>query len=245
MKKNLVFFICFFQVILLIGCSFKIQNESPQEKTVNKENDTLTPNKDPAQDLTNDTQGITYCSDFKEYTLLDLSVDESYHKIIKKFGEPIEKGYDVVGTFHISDQSLYTYMYYSNMLITTRNFFDENYTKENGIIEIDINGGDYETQKGVKIGDPLDKVTTLYDINFIFPYEKKSSNEIVNMIYNRINGAEYYTNRFMFYDYGTVDKIAYIISNIKDEDHNSIPALIFLFNNDKVTHIIFYNTLAL
>ena len=245
MKKNLVFFICFFQVILLIGCSFKNRNESPQEKTVSNENDTLTPNKDPSQDLTNDAQGITYCSDFKEYTLLDLSVDESYHKIIKKFGEPIEKGYDVVGTFHITDQSLYTYMYYSNMFITTRNFFDENYTKENGIIEIDINGGDYETQKGVKIGDSLDTVTKLYDINFIFPYEKDSSNEIVNMIYNRINGTEYYTNRFMFYDYGTVDKIAYIISDIKDEEHNSIPALIFLFNNDKVTHIIFYNTLAL
>lgn len=49
----------------------------------------------------------------------------------------------------------------------------------------------------------------------------------------------------MFYDYDTVDKIAYIISDLKDEEHNSIPALIFLFNHDKVTHIILYNTLAL
>ncbi|SHM82576.1 hypothetical protein SAMN02746066_03460 [Anaerosporobacter mobilis DSM 15930] len=244
MKKNLVFFICFIQVMLLIGCSFNNQNEPSQEETVSNENDTFI-YKDPSQDLTNGSQGITYCSDFKEYTLLDMSLDKSYHKIIKKFGEPLEQGYDVVGTFHITDQSLYTYMYYSNMLIITRDFFDENDTKENSIIEIDINGGDYETLKGVKIGDSLDTVSKLYDINFIFPYEKESSNEIVNMIYNRINGAEYYTNRFMFYDYGTVDKIAYIISDIKDEEHNSIPALIFLFNNDKVTHIILYNTLAL
>ena len=40
MKKNLVFFICFFQVMLLIRCSFNNQNEPSQEETVSNENDT-------------------------------------------------------------------------------------------------------------------------------------------------------------------------------------------------------------
>jgi hypothetical protein len=189
-------------------------------------------------------RSITLNFDDKEYNLLGLKLRDSYEKVIQTLGEPKEKSYEVIGTFKITDQRLYTYMYYEDMIVTTQKFFDtDKYKSQEGVIEIDVSGDEYSTPKGVRVGDSVDAVTKAYAINNVFKYEKDSNDNIVRVLYNRVNGLEVYKKRDFFYDYGEIDKIAYILYAERDEEHFYPPALIFLFNNDKVTHIILFNAL--
>lgn len=51
----------------------------------------------------------TFSSDKTLYSLLELSIGDSEEKTAKLYGEPTRKCYEVVGTYPLQDQSLYTY----------------------------------------------------------------------------------------------------------------------------------------
>ena len=188
----------------------------------------------------------TYNSEKEQYDFLGLSIGDAENTVIELYGEPEGKCYEVVGTYPLQDQSLYTYLLYDDKTITVRKFFDEsnNYLNQNGIIEMEVHQGDYETTKGIKIGDSIDDVLSKYEIKYFYEYGEKDG-LISELIYNRVEKTETYTTRDFFYDYGDIDKVVYILSAEKFEDHCNIPALIFLIYEDKVSHIIVTNTLAL
>ena len=181
----------------------------------------------------------------EQYDLLNLSIGDSEESVIDLYGEPEGRCYEVVGTYPLQDQSLYTYLIYEDKTITVRSFLEqsEEYASYNGVIEIDVYGGSYETSKGIKIGDSLDDVMKMYEITKVYDYGEKDG-LVSELIANRVEHTEIYEKRDFSYEYGKIDKIAYILSPEKDEEHCNIPALIFLISEDKVTHIITTNTLA-
>ncbi len=62
------------------------------------------------------------------------------------------------------------------------------------------------------------------------------------MIYNRVERIRDIMGREFFYEYGEFDKVAYVLSSVRYEDHCNIPAVIFLINDGKVIRIIVMNT---
>ena len=91
------------------------------------------------------------------FQLLDLEIGDSEEKIIVLYGEPNSRCYEVVGTYQLQEQSLFTYMIYDDKMIVVRKYFDEtkDYDNQNGIVEIESSGGKYESTKGIKIGDSI------------------------------------------------------------------------------------------
>lgn len=99
----------------------------------------------------------TYSSEKTLFQLLDLEIGDSEEKIIEMYGEPDSRCYEVVGTYQLQEQSLFTYMIYDDKMIVVRKYFDEtkDYDNQNGIVEIESSGGKYESTKGIKIGDSI------------------------------------------------------------------------------------------
>ena len=181
----------------------------------------------------------------EQYDLLNLSIGDTEERVIDLYGEPEGRCYEVVGTYPLQDQSLYTYLIYEDKTITVRSFLEqsEEYASYNGVIEIDVYGGSYETSEGIKIGDSINDVIAKYGSSRVYDYGEKDG-LVSELIANRVEHTETYEDRDFLYDYGKIDKIAYILSPEKDEEHCNIPALIFLISEGKVTHIITTNTLT-
>jgi hypothetical protein len=250
--KNFFISVVFILFLLLSGCNGE---NKPNEQTQGK-NDLGSSKEVVTSDIFNNSETdntvkevngknrertINY--DYDEYSILGLQLLDSYDKVIQTLGEPKEKSYEVIGTFHVTDQRLYTYMHYENMIVTVQKYFDtDQYISQEGIVEIDIYGSDYKTKRGIKVGDSIDKVKEAYAIKYVFNYGNDPRYAIISDFYNRVNYLEIYKKRDFFFDYGNINKIAYIINPQRSEEKPFPPALIFLFDGDKVSHIILYNS---
>lgn len=185
----------------------------------------------------------TFCSDKILYSLLELSIGDSEERAVELYGEPTGRCYEVVGTYPLQDQSLYTYLIYDDKMIVVRKFFDMSgsYDNENGVVEIEISSGEYTTTEGIKIGDSVENVKEKYGIEYVYDYGENDG-LVSTLIYERVEGIRDIMNREFSYDYGNFDGVAYVLSDEKFDDHNSIPAIIFLICERKVTRIIMMNT---
>lgn len=185
----------------------------------------------------------TFSSDKSLYTLLDLSIGDSEERVVELYGEPTGRCYEVVGTYPLHDQSLYTYFIYEDKMIVVQQFFDESgrYDNQNGVVEIEISSGEYTTTKGIQIGDSVEDVKEKYGIAYVYDYGENDG-LVSTLIYERAEGIRDIMNREFSYDYGSFDGVAYVLSDERFDDCNSIPAIIFLMNEGKVTRIIMMNT---
>lgn len=137
---------------------------------------------------------------------------------------------EVIGNCLLTDQSLYTYMDYKDKSITIQEYFDDSgsYDYQNGIVEMDITGGDYQTKRGIHIGSSLNEVKEKYGIENVFELGQKNNGphgDIPDII--RIRNDHSSQNIRHFYEYSDFEKIAYVESSKKFKDHCNIPAMIF------------------
>lgn len=183
----------------------------------------------------------TFSSDKALYSLLDLSIGDSEERAVELYGEPAGRCYEVVGTYPFQAQSLYTYLIYEDKMIVVRKFFDTGYDKQNGVVEIEIKSGGYASAKGIKIGDSVEDVKEKYGIGYVYDYGENDG-LVSTLMYERAEGIRDIMGREFSYEYGDFDGAAYVLSDERFEDHNSIPAVIFLMNEGKVTRIIMMDT---
>jgi hypothetical protein len=233
MKKNLILSLGIaFCTVLCVGCT---------TKTVSSQDGTDIIEQTQERNETESVSPvITYSSDKKDYELLNLEIGDSEEEVLKTYGEPNGKEYAVAGTYGITSQRLYTYMLYDDKTILLQKFFDETEGNTNNcIVEMEVSGTDYTTSRGIKVGDSLNDVVNAYDIDYVYPYGEQEG-MIAQMIYERKQMTGRYARQNHFYDYGDVEKIAYVLC---DKKSSNIPALIFLFQNDKVTRIIVTDTI--
>lgn len=244
--KTILFLIL--SMLLTAGCS----NTEKIDNTTETKNPTLTQSSastdlettQSESDVTLEktTQSDSIENNREQYNLLDLSIGDDEQKVIDLYGEPEAIDREVIGDYILTDQCLYTYMIYNDKTITIRKYFDESnsYDSQNGIIEMDIHDGDCETNEGIHIGSSIDDVINKYNIKQIYDKENDGGDlDVPKAIWARTNNSGSIRHNS---EYGEFEKIAYIQSGIKFEDHNNIPALIFLIHDDKVSHIIVMNT---
>ena len=172
------------------------------------------------------------------YSILGLSIGCSEDDVTALYGEPDSRYYEV------TDQSLHTHMIYHDKTIVARDFLDqsEKYDGQNGVVEIEMRNGKFETSQGIKIGDSAQKIKKQYHNVRIYSYGEKDD-LVASLIFNRAEKKDTYKNRDYPYEYGKIDQVAYVLSQKKYNDHCNIPALIFLLYKNKVTRIIVMNTI--
>lgn len=247
--------------VVTVGCSNSIVLDNKQQtgiiyeerfSTQSSEDEVLyteSTQADELEELEQQMSGMeekpcpTYSSEKTLFQLLDLEIGDSEEKIIEMYGEPDSRCYEVVGTYQLHEQSLFTYMTYDDKMIVVRKYFDEtkDYDNQNGIVEIELKEGNYESTKGIKIGDSIAEVQNKYGIQYIYDYGEFDG-LVSTMIYNRVERIRDIMDREFFYEYGEFDKVAYVLSSVRYEEHCNIPAVIFLINDGKVIRIIVMNT---
>lgn len=198
-----------------------------------------------AEDNLNQSLPVPFINEKDEYDLMGLSIGDSRKKVIELYGEADEcLDREVVGNCLLTDQCLYTYMDYKDKSVTIRKYFDDTkgYDYQNGIVEMYVTGGNYQTKRGIHIGSTLDEVKEKYGIENVFELGQKNPGahaDIPDLI--RIRNEHCGTDIRHFFEYGDFEKIAYVVSWKKFEDHCNIPALIFLFHDDAVSCIMVIN----
>ncbi len=178
------------------------------------------------------------------YSLLGLSIGDGQDLAVTKLSEPADRFYEVIGTAGSSPQCLHTYMFYKDCMIIVKDFFEKNiYEEQNGIFEIELSGRhrSYKTSKGIRIGDPLQKVRQKYQAEGLRVCSYDEPGLITDILRDRTEKTSVYTKRKFTYDYGTFDQAAYVLSPVRYQNSNNTPALIFLIHDNKVTRIIMTN----
>ena len=121
------------------------------------------------------------------YSLLGLSIGDGQDLAVTKLSEPSDRFYEVIGTADSSPQCLHTYMFYKDCMIIVKDFFEKNiYEEQNGIFEIELSGRhrSYKTIKGIRIGDPLQKVRQKYQAAYVLsPVRYQNSNNTPALIF--------------------------------------------------------------
>ena len=121
------------------------------------------------------------------YSLLGLSIGDGQDLAVTKLSEPADRFYEVIGTAGSSPQCLHTYMFYKDCMIIVKDFFEKNiYEEQNGIFEIELSGRhrSYKTIKGIRIGDPLQKVRQKYQAAYVLsPVRYQNSNNTPALIF--------------------------------------------------------------
>ena len=247
--KKYIFFILLTTTVLSACSGNPKNNDELQMGTIQEidtDNMSVEDKEGTGQYAFDDTEEIspTISSDKELYRLLGLEIGDSEEKVLELYGEPDSRCYEVVGTYQLHDQSLFTYMVYEDKMIVVRKYFDEtkNYEDQNGVVEIEVKGGNYESTEGVKLGDSVADVQEKYGIEHIYDYGEPDG-LVSTMIYNRVEGIRDIMGREFSYEYGDFDKVAYVLSGEKFEDHCNIPAVIFLIKEGMVTRIIVMNTM--
>ncbi len=227
-KLKKIFF-CIFLYAALTGCSGNAPREAADAH--------------PADTATIPVQKSSH-SENNPYSLPGLSIGCSEADVTALYGEPEGRFYEIVGTYGLTEQSLYTHMIYDDKMIVIRDFpgRSENDGGQNGVIEMELRSGSIETDEGIRIGDSIRAVRKKYKHIRVCDYGEQDG-LISSLIYNRTKKKDTYKNRDYSYGYGSIDKVAYILSREKYNDHTNIPALIFLLHKGKVTRIIVMNTL--
>lgn len=227
MKKMII--ICF--ILLLTSCS---------NNDIIFDDDTLTDTEVISED--NDLMGSYQkdCLEIEEYELLCLSLGDSYNTVIDKLGEPNNKNFEVHGNTMITQQRLYTYLYYDDYAIVVQNYLDGE-SDLDGVIEINVFTKGYATTKGISVGDSVQQVVEAYGI-YAEDLENKDKH-IGSLIYKR-SSAEFResTKQIVWSDYGDFDSMCYLTWPEPDYVY---PTLYFLFYEDKVSRIVLLNTLEL
>lgn len=203
----------------------------------------------PAQPATEaaasqETEAVTYVylSDPEEYVLSGLTLGAKQKAVTRVFGEPDGICYDVGGTYQVTEQRMYRYLDYADQMVLIRKFLADGYEKQNGLCEIEAKSGKITTKRGVKTGDSVQKVTDTYGIQTVWDYpadetEASHSPLPVQLIYERKERVNFFSRGY-FFDYGDVDKIAFVTSEVRSEQTGGLLCLIFLFEDEALSRII-------
>lgn len=175
------------------------------------------------------------------FQLLDLTTGDTKEHVTELYGEPESETVWTEGDGTLLPRRQMTRMNYKDKAITVQRYMDdEEETYRNGVVEVEVFGGDYETQDGIKVGDSLEKVTETYDIPKVFDYGTRDD-EVSSVIWERAEHAERYADSEAVYDYGMIDQIASVTSNERFERYLNVPALVFLIKDGCVSRMILMN----
>ena len=109
------------------------------------------------------------------------------------YGDPEGRFYEIVGTYGLTEQSLYTHMIYDDKMIVIRYFpgRSENDGGQNGVIEMELRSGSIETDEGIRIGDSIHAVRKKYKHIRVCDYGEQDG-LISSLIYNRTKKKDTY-----------------------------------------------------
>lgn len=253
MKHVFKFIIMILVALNFIGCS---KDDNLNQVTNNSI--TVTPKITSSLDLSStqvptislaptELQGEVIDSNLYEYQLCGLSINATEKKIIDIIGKP---KYSL--NYYIEDGAAWSelrcMMEYDGLMIRTGKQLKMSVDDEDGeylLSEIDIYTPEYTTYRGIKVGDSIDMVKKQYNKiqNFsLLDVDKSLKGDMIYDMLTRknrpkLNGEPEYVSDF---NYGEFEKFGYIYY-LDEKNLGSRPALIFLFHDDIVTHIILYN----
>lgn len=266
--KNIRIKIIYFIIVIVLLFSCSKPKENIANSAVNNTNDSNN-NMDNPKENSSDTTSNT--DDFEHHNTLDVTNSkdnnlanieasndfalaalqqfDSLTKVIDTLGEPINRSYSIRGTYLIHNQFLVTNLHYPDVIISIHDFFTAGYEEIEGVVEINIIGNQYKTSRGIKVGDTLEAVKAAYEFDAIYNLIEDSSDNVVNDIYQKINHMGWYTHDLFDYQYGingvAPSSLAYITAEFDEETGIYPPVLVFLFQEDKVTNIVLFNSLFL